>query len=83
MEMVAGEIACYKLLTFTSLKTMCNVRSTKVSKVRLNLPYFEKVTQKIYTILKFSCRESIINKESREMSDYNLVALCYEFCNCL
>lgn len=40
MEIVAGEAACYKLLTFISLKMELSWRSNPVGKVRPNLPFY-------------------------------------------
>ena len=40
MEIVAGEHACYRLLAFISLKMEMNWRTTKVGKVRPNLPFY-------------------------------------------
>ena len=45
MEIVAGENACYLLLAFISLKMEANWRSTKIGKVRPNLPQLQKFTQ--------------------------------------
>jgi len=45
MEIVAGENACYLLLAFISLKMEANWRSTKIGKVRPNLPLYKKFTQ--------------------------------------
>jgi putative transposase len=45
MEIVAGEISCYKLLAFISLKMELHWRANPVGKVRLNLPFFKKFTQ--------------------------------------
>jgi putative transposase len=45
MEIVAGEHACYRLLAFISLKMELSWRTTKVGKVRPNLPLY-KLTQK-------------------------------------
>jgi putative transposase len=44
MEIVAGEHACYRLLAFISLKMELGWRTTKVGKVRPNLPIY-KLTQ--------------------------------------
>ncbi len=46
MEIVAGETSCYKLLAFISLKMELHWRANPVGKVRLNLPFFKKFTQK-------------------------------------
>ena len=45
MEIVAGENACYLLLAFTSLKMEASWQSTKIGKVRPNLPLYKKFTQ--------------------------------------
>lgn len=45
MEIVAGENACYLLLAFISLKMELSWRSTKIGKVRPNLPQLKKFTQ--------------------------------------
>ena len=45
MEIVAGEAACYRLLAFISLRMELHWRSNPVGKVRLNLPFFKKITQ--------------------------------------
>jgi putative transposase len=45
MEIVAGEEACYRLLAFICLKMELSWRTTKVGKVRPNLPLY-KLTQK-------------------------------------
>jgi putative transposase len=45
MEIVAGENACYLLLAFVSLKMEMNWRTTKIGKVRPNLPLYNKFTQ--------------------------------------
>ena len=45
MEIVAGENACYLLLAFVSLKMEMNWRTTKIGKVRPNLPLYKKFTQ--------------------------------------
>jgi hypothetical protein len=45
MEIVAGEHACYRLLAFIALKMELSWKTTKVGKVRPNLPLY-KLTQK-------------------------------------
>lgn len=40
MEIVAGEHACYRLLTFIALKMEVTWRTTPVGKVRPNLPFY-------------------------------------------
>jgi putative transposase len=46
MEIVAGELSCYKLLAFIFLKMELHWKANPVGKVRLNLPFFKKFTQK-------------------------------------
>lgn len=45
MEIVAGENACYLLLAFISLKMEASWRTTKIGKVRPNLPVLKRFTQ--------------------------------------
>jgi putative transposase len=45
MEIVAGELSCYRLLAFISLKMELHWRANPVGTVRLNLPFFKKFTQ--------------------------------------
>ena len=45
MEIVAGELSCYRLLAFISLKMELHWRANPVGKVRLNLPFFNNFTQ--------------------------------------
>ncbi len=45
-EIVAGELSCYKLLAFISLKMKLPWRANPVGQVRLNLPFFKNFTQK-------------------------------------
>ena len=45
MEIVAGEVACYRLLAFISLKMELHWRSNPVGSVRNNLPFFKNLTQ--------------------------------------
>lgn len=45
MEIVAGEAACYKLLTFISLKMELSWRLNPGGKVRPNLPFYGIYTQ--------------------------------------
>ena len=45
MEIVAGENACYLLLAFISIKMEASWRTTKIGKVRPNLPLYKKFTQ--------------------------------------
>ena len=44
-ELVLWENACYLLLAFISLKMEMNWRTTKIGKVRPNLPLYKKFTQ--------------------------------------
>ncbi len=46
MEILAGETSCYALLAFISLKMEMNWRSTKLGKVRPNLPLYRKIYTK-------------------------------------
>lgn len=43
MEIVAGENACYRLMAFIALKMEVHWRSTPVGKVKMNLPFFNKI----------------------------------------
>ncbi len=45
MEIVAGESACYRLLTFISLKMELTWRANPVGKVRPNLPFYSIYTK--------------------------------------
>ena len=45
MEIVAGENACYRLLTFISLKMELSWRSNPIGKVRPNLPLYQIYTK--------------------------------------
>ena len=45
MEIVAGENACYRLLTFISLKMELSWRSNPIGKVRPNLPLYQSYTK--------------------------------------
>jgi len=45
MEIVAGENACYLLLAFISLKMELSWRSTKIGKVRPNLPQLKQLKE--------------------------------------
>ena len=49
MEIVAGELACYRLLAFISLRMELHWRSNLLGKVRNNLPYFKKLAYKNFT----------------------------------
>lgn len=45
MEIVAGELSCYRLLAFISLIMELHWRANPVGKIRLSLPFFKKFTQ--------------------------------------
>ena len=45
MEIVAGELSCYRLLAFISLKMELHWRANPVGRVRPNLPFFKEFTQ--------------------------------------
>jgi putative transposase len=49
MEIVAGEIACYRILAYLSLKMEMHWRSTPVGKVRNNLPLFKELAHEYFT----------------------------------
>ena len=49
MEIVAGENACYTLLAFICLKMELHWQSNPIGKVRKNLPFFKKLTDKNFT----------------------------------
>jgi putative transposase len=49
MEIVAGENACYTLLSFICLKMELHWRSNPLGKVRNNLPYFKKLPFENFT----------------------------------
>jgi len=49
MEILAGERACYTLLAFISLKMELQWRSNPIGKVRNNLPFLKKLTEKNFT----------------------------------
>ena len=51
MEIVAGERACYTLLTFICLKMELHWRSNPIGKVRNNLPFFKESTFDNFTQL--------------------------------
>lgn len=51
MEIVAGERACYTLLTFICLKMELHWRSNPIGKVRNNLPFFKESTFNNFTQL--------------------------------
>ncbi len=43
MEIVAGEMACYTLLTFICLKMELHWQSNPTEKMRKNLPFFKEL----------------------------------------
>jgi hypothetical protein len=47
MEIVAGENACYTLLTFICLKMEMHRKKNPIEKVRPNLPFFKKLTSNV------------------------------------
>ena len=49
MEILAGETACYTLLSFICLKMELHWRSNPVGKVRKNLPFFRSVAIENFT----------------------------------
>jgi putative transposase len=49
MEIVAGEIACYRILAYVSLKMEMHWRSNPVGKVRKNLPFFKELAYEYFT----------------------------------
>jgi putative transposase len=49
MEIVAGEISCYRLLAYISLKMELHWRSNPIGKVRKNLPFFNKMAYEKFT----------------------------------
>jgi len=49
MEIVAGEIACYRILAYISLKMELHWRSNPIGKVRKNLPFFKKLAYEYFT----------------------------------
>jgi putative transposase len=49
MEIVAGEIACYRILAYISLKMEMHWRSNPVGKVRNNLPLFKELANEYFT----------------------------------
>ena len=51
MEIVAGERACYTLLTFICLKMELHWRSNPIGKVRNNLPFFKELAFNNFTQL--------------------------------
>jgi putative transposase len=49
MEIVAGEIACYRILAYISLKMEMHWRSNPVGKVRKNPPFFKGLAYEYFT----------------------------------
>ena len=49
MEIVAGEIACYRILAYIALKMELHWRSSPVGKVRKNLPFFKELAYEYFT----------------------------------
>lgn len=49
MEILAGEVCCYRLLAFISLKMELAWRANPIGKVRPNLPMFQKYAQQEFT----------------------------------
>jgi putative transposase len=49
MEIVAGEIACYRILAYISLKMELHWRANPVGKVRNNLPFFKALPYEHFT----------------------------------
>ena len=49
MEIVAGELACYRILAYISLKMEMHWRSNPVGKVRKNLPFFKELAYETFT----------------------------------
>ena len=49
MEILAGENACYTLLAFICLKMELHWKSNPIGKVRNNLPFFQKLSEKNFT----------------------------------
>ncbi len=49
IEILAGESACYRLLTFISLKMGLHWRANPVGKVQKNLPFFQEMAYEQFT----------------------------------
>ena len=49
MEIVAGEIACYRILAYISLKMELHWRANPIGKVRKNLPFFKELAYEYFT----------------------------------
>jgi putative transposase len=45
VEIVAGELSCYRLLAFIAFKMEPHCRANPAGQVRLNPPFFKKFTQ--------------------------------------
>ena len=48
-EIVAGEIACYRIMAYISLKMELHWRSNHVGKMRKNLPFFKELAYDYFT----------------------------------
>ena len=49
MEIVAGEVACYRLLAFISLRMELYWRANPIGKVRQNLPFYKQFAHEEFT----------------------------------
>ena len=49
MEIVAGEIACYRILAYISLKMEMHWRSNPIGKVRKNLSFLKELAYEYFT----------------------------------
>ena len=49
MEILAGELGCYRLLAFISLRMELHWRSNPIGKVRNNLPFFKELAYNNFT----------------------------------
>jgi len=49
MEIVAGEITCYRILAYISLKMEMHWRSSPIGKVHSNLPFFNQLAYEHFT----------------------------------
>ena len=56
MEIVAGENACYMLLTFISLKMELHWIANPIGKVGRNLPFFQRLALQNFTKKSWQCR---------------------------
>ena len=52
MEIVAGELACYRILAYISLKMEMHWRSNPVGKVRKNLPFFKELAYEYFRFIR-------------------------------